>query len=176
MDVRSRPLLNGWPFLTSWSISMKRTLLALALASLIGSVASAQTITPGIGGVAVTGNSGAGVYLPYTGGGAVIGSPGIGSYNLSSGGYVSPYSWSNYSNPTAYNFNTGSFNYNSGLYTSGYTPWASGNTIIQSGYTYPSSSSYYYPASSGYYSPSSYYSTYPSSSVRVNGRGRVRYR
>lgn len=156
------------------------------------SVAQAQTVTPGIGGVAITGQSGAGVYIPWSGGGAVVGAPGVGSYNLNSGSYTSPYSWSQYNDPTAYNFNTGTYNYNSypyygnGVYSSNYysSPYTSGNVIQSGSYYYPSSSSYYYPASSGYTSSSSYY--YPSSSyygtqwttprVYTNGRGRLRWR
>ena len=171
---------------------MKRTLFALALAGLLGTTASAQTITPGIGGIAITGNSGAGVYLPWGGGGATIGAPGVGSYNLGSSSYQSPFSWSNYSNPTDYNFNTNSFNYQSGYYS----PWTSGSNVIQSGYNYPSNSSYYYPnsstyypasstyypssstyyPSSSYYYPSSGYSNYTNPAKWVNGRGRVRFR
>ena len=153
-------------------------------------VAQAQTVTPGIGGVAITGQSGAGVYFPWSGG-AVVGAPGTGSYNLGTGVYTNPYSWSQYSNPTAYNFNTGTYNYNSypyygnGMYNSGYysSPYGSGN-VVQSSYYSPSSSGYYYPASSGYTSGSSYY--YPSSSyygsqwstptVYTSGRGRLRWR
>lgn len=155
---------------------MKRTFFTLLAVAGLTAAASAQTITPGLGGVAITGQSGAGIYLPY-GGGASIGAPGVGSYSLNGGGYTSPWAWSNYSNPTAYNFNTGNFNYNSGLYTAGYTPWAGGNTYIQSGYN----GGYYYPTYSGYggssyYYPSGGYTTYSYPTFNGNGRGNGRGR
>ncbi len=140
-----------------------RNILAAGLLLAGLSIAHAQTITPGIGGVAVTGQSGAGLYIPYGGGGVTIGSPGVGSYQLNGGGYTSPYSWNQFSNPTAYNFNTGGFNYNSGVYNTGFnngfnnyngwngglnnasyytTPYSNGNVILNSGYnSYPYSGS-----------------------------------
>ena len=165
------------------------------------SVAHAQTITPGIGGVAVTGQSGAGLYIPYGGGGVTVGSPGVGSYNLSGGGYTSPYSWNQFSNPTAYNFNTGGFNYNSGVYGYGnglsnasYYGSQYGNVIQTGGYnnysgynSYPSNYGYNsYPSNYGYnsypYRGSSFGTgfgssvttpiVYTNTSGRVRGRGR----
>ncbi len=149
------------------------------------SIAQAQTVTPGIGGVAITGQSGAGVYIPWNGGGTVIGAPGVGSYNLGTSAYVSPYSWNQYSNPYAYNFNTGTFNYNSGVYgwnngltTSSYygSPYSSG--VIQTGgYYYPSSGSYYYPSNTVYYG-NGYDSSWGNRVIYSsgNGRGRGRWR
>lgn len=146
---------------------MTRNLMAAGVLLAGLSVASAQTITPGIGGVAVTGQSGAGVYIPWNGGGAVIGAPGVGSYNLQGGVYTSPYSWNQFSNPTAYNFNTGSFNYNSGVYQSGYYSPYSGS--YYSGYSgYPYSSGVY---QTGYYSP--YTSGWGGSSYGTSFGGRV---
>lgn len=172
---------------------MTRNILTAGLLLAGLSVAQAQTVTPGIGGVAITGQSGAGVYLPWGGGGAVVGAPGTGSYNLSTGVYTNPYSWSQYSNPTAYNFNTGTYNYNSypyysngSVYNSGYytSPYTNGNVIQSSGYYYPSSSGYY-QSGSGYYYPSS--NSYPSGNVyygsdvstpvvNTRNRGRLRWR
>jgi len=149
------------------------------------SVAQAQNITPGIGGVAVTGQSGAGLYIPYSGGGVTFGAPGIGSYNTNGSGYTSPFSYSQFSNPYAYNFNSGTFNYNSGVYgwnngltTSGYYGSPYGNVIQTSGY------GGYYPYSSGYsnypYSGSSWGSSYGGSVyspvVYTSGGGRMRGR
>ncbi len=156
------------------------------------SVAQAQVITPGIGGVAVTGQSGAGIYLPWNGG-AVVGAPGVGSYNLNGGGYTSPYSWNQFSNPTAYNFNTGGFNYNSGVYgfnngltTSGYYGSPYGNVIQTGGYnSFPSNYGYSsYPSNYGYnsypYRGSSYGTGFGSSVttpiIYTNTNGRVRGR
>ncbi|MCU0703732.1 MAG: hypothetical protein MUF18_07125 [Fimbriiglobus sp.] len=153
---------------------MKRLLSTAAMLLAGLSAAHAQTITPGLGGVAITGQSGAGVYLPW-GGGAVVGAPGVGSYILGSGTYTSPYSWTQYSNPTAYNFNTGSFNYNSGLYgwnnglttTSYYgTPYTSGNVILNSGYT-----TYPYTYGNTYYGGRVY-----TPAATLNHRGRHRWR
>lgn len=164
-------------------------------------MAQAQTITPGIGGVAVTGQSGAGLYIPYGGGGVTVGAPGIGSYQLNGGGYTSPYSWNQFSNPTAYNFNTGGFNYNSGVYSSGWNngwngglttasyygnPYSNGNVILNSGYnTYPSNYGYNsYPSNYGYNTYPQYGTSFGSgfgSSVTTpfiytNGSGRLRGR
>ncbi len=162
---------------------MKRTYLTLLAVAGLTAAASAQTITPGLGGVAITGQSGAGIYLPWNGG-ASVGAPGVGSYSLNGGGYTAPWAWSNYSNPTAYNFNTGSFNYSNGYYGNGYynggvynagyynTPWAGGNTYIQSGYN----GGYYYPSSNSYYYPSSGYTTYSYPTFNGNGRGNGRGR
>lgn len=138
------------------------------------SVAQAQTVTPGIGGVAITGQSGAGVYIPYGGGNVTFGAPGVGSYQ-SGVGYTSPYSWNQFNNPTAYNFNTGSFNYNSGVYgwnngfnggltSSSYYGSPYGSGVIQSGgYYYPSNNVYYGTRGSSWTTPV-YYGN--------NGRGR----
>jgi hypothetical protein len=163
---------------------MKRLLLAVAC-SCAGFAASAQTVTPGLGGVAVTGNSGAGIYIPYSGGRPTIGAPGVGSYTLGGGGYTAPYSWSNYSNPTAYNFNAGTFNYNTGVYQA--SALGLGNTVLTGGSNvYYPSGSYYYPTTSGTYSipaTTSFYTTggvyspsvaYPT--VYSTGRGRFRMR
>lgn len=158
---------------------MTRTLIAAGVLLAGLSTATAQTITPGFGGVAITGQSGAGVYLPYSGG-TVIGAPGLGSYNLSNRTYVSPFSYSQYANPTAYNFNTGTFNYNSGfsrlqpysgVYTSGYgyTPYGSQNVILRSGYTYPTS------INSGLWTTGSYNTKWHGKSRGI-GRGRWRFR
>ena len=146
---------------------MTRTLIAAGLAVAgLTATATAQTITPGIGGVAITGQSGAGIYLPWSGG-AVAGAPGVGNYSLSGGGYTAPWSWNNYSNPTAYNFNTGSFNYNSGLYESGFygSPWGG---VYQSGYTSPYSGNNFYGGS--------YYGGYSTPYLYTNSRGRLRWR
>lgn len=159
---------------------MKPYLMATAITFAGLTAATAQTLTPGIGGVAVTGRSGAGVFIPYGGGSPTIGAPGVGSYTLNGGGYTSPYSWSNYSNPTAYNFNTGGFNYNSGLYQSGYvgTPWVGGSNVIQAGSYYRSGNAFY-PSGSTYYRPSSGYYT-PSRGLRSTvypyNRGMGRWR
>ena len=145
--------------------------------------AHAQTITPGLGGVAITGQAGAGVYIPWNGAGPVIGAPGVGSYNLNNRSYTSPFSWSQYSNPTAYNFNTGSFNYNSGMYgwNNGLTPanyygspYANGNVILNSGYTYPGS-----VFNGGYSSPwvgTSLGTNVVTPFLNTGGRGRMRLR
>ena len=171
-----------------------RNLIAAGLLLAGFSVAQAQVITPGIGGVAVTGQSGAGLYLPYGGGGVTVGAPGIGSYQLGGGGYTSPYSWNQFSNPTAYNFNTGSFNYNSGVYgfnngfnngwngglnTASYygNPYSNGNVILNSGFnSYPSNRGYSNNRRSNFgtnfggsvYTPVIYSNT----NGRVRGRGR----
>jgi hypothetical protein len=156
---------------------MTRNLMAAGVLLAGLSVAGAQTITPGIGGVAVTGQSGAGVYLPWNGSGAVVGAPGVGSYNLSGGAYTSPYSWNQFNDPTAYNFNTGSFNYNSGVYQSGYlgNTWTNGG-LTQSGYYYPTGSSYYYPAGNYYQSGRTWGNSVTSPRVYTTGRGRLRFR
>lgn len=141
------------------------------------SVAQAQTVTPGIGGVAVTGQSGAGIYIPYSGGGVTFGAPGVGSYSSTSG-YTSPFSYSQFNNPYAYNFNTGSFNYNSGVYgwnngwnsgltTSGYYGYPYSGGVIQTGGYYPSNNMYYGTRGSSWTTPVYY---------NGGGRGRGRWR
>lgn len=88
------------------------------------SVAHAQTITPGLGGVAVTGQRGAGVVIPWNGSGLVVGAPGVGSYNLGTGNYTSPLGLRQLNDPTVFNFNTGAFNTPGGLFRRNAVPFA----------------------------------------------------
>lgn len=150
---------------------MTRNLLTAGVLLAGLSFAQAQNITPGLGGVALTGQSGAGVFIPYGGGNVTFGAPGVGTYQ-SGVGYTSPWSWNQFDNPTAYNFNTGSFNYNSGVYgwnnrltTSGYSGSTYGGVIQSGGYYYPSNTVYYGTRGSSWTTP-----------VYSNGNGRGRWR
>ncbi|MFY7951911.1 MAG: hypothetical protein ACOVT5_05345 [Armatimonadaceae bacterium] len=87
------------------------------------SAAHAQSITPGLGGVALTGQRGAGVVIPWDGSGLVVGAPGVGSYNLGTGAYTSPLGLRQMNDPTAFNFNTGAFNTPGGLFRRNAVPF-----------------------------------------------------
>jgi hypothetical protein len=160
-------------------MTLRKSIAVFALtAGLVGvtSEAKAQvTVSPGLGGVTVGGQSGAGLYIPY-GGGAQFYHPSIGAWNYSNGtispaysSFYTPYGNNLYGTMTDspyYNsFYTPSGNWGNpyGNYSSYYTPYSN-----WSGWSYPSTS-YYYP--SGYYYPmggTTYY---------VNpGRGRGMFR
>lgn len=178
-------------------MTLRKGIAALALTiALIGftSRADAQvTVTPGVGGVTVGGqSSGAGVYIPYGGGGAQFYHPSMGAWNYSNGTISPAYSsfYTPYSNYGNTNFGYGTYADNGyynpysnfgGRYVTGYTPdgnWGNtygnyssfytlyGNTM--SGWTYPTTT--YYPSST--YSVPSWGSTYYVSP----GRGRGMFR
>jgi hypothetical protein len=152
-------------------MTLRKAIAAFALtAGLVGvtSEAKAQvTVSPGLGGVTIGGqSSNAGLFIPYGGGGVQFYHPSVGAWNYSDGA-ISP-AFNNFNTPFGNNWYGNSNFYNpygnwGNTYSSYYTP--SGNW---SGYSYPSTS-YYYPSGYSYPMWGNTYNLNP-------GRGRGMFR